>query len=182
MDFREIVIDVARNVQDLIDEILDMGLSPDETMDEIAGVFEAVGREFGEKMVSDVSLALGASAIGATINYNENNQIRDLAEKLVRDNAFELRNRALPTEYFDVLLGRAEYTSFINARSLQKVPTLTRIATGKETCAWCEQRTGTFTYPERELFQRHDNCDCIFQVSGYNTRNGVLKNYKKARK
>ena len=38
-----------------------------------------------------------------------------------------------------------------------------------------------FTYPDSELFARHDNCDCLFIVRGYNSRNGILTNYRKAR-
>lgn len=48
-----------------------------------------------------------------------------------------------------------------------------------ETCQWCWDHAGTFVYPSGEDFVRHRDCDCLFVVSGYNSRNGILKNYVK---
>ena len=55
---------------------------------------------------------------------------------------------------------------------------MTRTVVGK-CCEWCDKKQGTYTYPKGEDFARHDNCDCLFTTSGYNSRNGVLNNYVK---
>lgn len=181
MDFRGIVEDTAEQVQTLVEEILAMNISPDAKIEQLSAVFANIGAEFARKTFDDVSYVFDSAAIHSVIEIDIDNQIRGLAIKIVRDSAFEIDDDAIVKEYFDVLLGRSQYQAFLNARSLEKVPTLTRTMTGRETCDWCRARAGTFTYPDPELFQRHDNCDCIFRVSGYNSRNGVLKNYKKAR-
>lgn len=67
---------------------------------------------------------------------------------------------------------------FQNVLSLDKHPTLTRVIVG-ETCTWCIDRAGTHIHPSGEDFARYRNCDCLFVVSGYNSRNGILKNYVK---
>ena len=179
MDLRGVVEDVTGEVFREISDVLATNISPTEKENQIVRVFLAVGREFGDQLLQQVNEIFDSAAIRDAISINDEGQVWRLAQKIVRDFAFEETDSALVKEYFDVLLGRAEETAFRNAKSLEKHPTLTRRATGKETCSWCEARTGTFTDPDGELFRRHDNCDCIFKVSGFKSRNGVLKNYRK---
>lgn len=179
MDFRGIVEDTAVQTETVIREILAMDISRDSKIEQITKVFIAVGAEFAPKLFNDLSYLLDSEAITSAIETNINRQIESLAIKIVRDSAFVLNDGRLTKEYFDVLLARAEDAAFKNANSLEKHPTLTRRMTGRETCEWCRARVGTFEYPNYELFARHDDCDCIFTVSGYNSRNGVLKNYRK---
>lgn len=178
MDFRGIAEDTATNTQDLVNYVLALNLSPEDKEVLLVEIFRTTGRAFADKAFADVSLLVD-SDIGGEILIDEDNQVARLAQKIVRDGAFELDDGRITKEYYDVLLARAEETAFRNAQSLEKHPTLERRATGRETCAWCEDRVGVFPYPDPELFSRHDDCDCIFIVSGYNSRNGVLKNYKK---
>ena len=178
MDFSGVVEDTTNGVFNIIQDVLRMNIAPDVKIQQIQAVLTQVGERFGQKMFEDVSRLFDSSAIKSTIAYSENDQVYTLAQKIVRDSAFELDDKPIVKEYHDVLLGRAQYDAFENARSLDKHPTLTRRLRG-ETCEWCRVRTGTFTDPDPELFARHDNCDCLFIVSGYNSRNGVLKNYKK---
>lgn len=178
MDFRGIVEDTTSGVFAIIQDVLRMNISPDTKIEQIQMILTQVGERFGQKTFDDVSRLFDSTAIASVIPYNENDQVYTLAQKIVRDAAFNLDDRALVKEYYDVLLGRAQYEAFENARSLEKHPTLTRRMRG-ETCEWCRNRVGTFVDPDGELFARHDNCDCLFIVSGYNSRNGVLKNYKK---
>lgn len=182
MEFSGIVNDTSDSVKHTLDYILKLDIAPETKRELISKVLSRIGKHFGKKMFNDVSRLLGSTAIDSTIPFDENNQVSDLAQKIVRDSAFKLNDRPIIKEYYDVLLGRAEYSAFENAKSLEKHPTLTRTMTGRETCEWCRARTGTFTNPARELFQRHDNCDCIFKVSGYNSRNGTLKNYRKRKR
>lgn len=179
MDFRGIVLDTTEGVQDFVDFVLNLNVSPETKEALIARGFRTVGRAFADKTFADISFLLDSEAISGEINIDEEDQIARLAQKIVRDSAFEINDKRLTKEYFDVLLARSEETAFINAQSLDKHPTLERRATGRETCQWCEDRVGVFPYPESELFRRHDDCDCKFIVSGYNSRNGTLKNYRK---
>lgn len=179
MDFRAIVEEVATLVSDKIAEILQKNLSPEDKKRLIAALFQGTGRVFADKLFADVSELFDSSAIKNIIDINYEDQIERLATKIVRDAAFQIDNQRIVKEYYDVLLARSEEVAFKNARSLEKHPTLTRVMTGLETCDWCKARVGTFSNPDPELFRRHDDCDCIFIVSGYNSRNGVLKNYSK---
>lgn len=181
MDFRGIVEDTASGVQDLINYVLKLDVSPEDKEALLVQAFETVGRAFADKTFNDISYLLDSEAIGGEIAIDEDAQIARLAQKIVRDNAFELNDERITKEYFDVLLARSEEIAFRNAQSLDKHPTLERRATGRETCAWCEERVGVFPYPDSEMFKRHDDCDCIFIVSGYKSRNGTLKNYRKSR-
>lgn len=178
MDFSGIVEDTTSGVYDIIQDVLRMDLAPEVKVEQIQAVLTQVGQRFGQKTFDDVSLLFDSTAIRSAISINDNDQIYTLAQKIVRDNAFNLDDKPIVKEYYDTILGRAQYSAFENANSLEKHPTLTRRLRG-ETCEWCRARVGTFVEPDAELFRRHDNCDCLFIVSGYNSRNGVLKNYRK---
>ena len=78
--------------------------------------------------------------------------------------------------YIDQTIATAQQHAVTNARQNGKRPTVTR-KMNSETCAWCESLAGTYTNPDSEVFKRHRKCDCIIITSGYNTRNGLLKNY-----
>lgn len=179
MDFRGVVEDTADEVQDLIEEILRLDISPDAKIEQIELVFAMTGTVFANQMFGDISYLLDSTAILSTIETNRNDQIAFLAQKIVRDSAFSLNDKRITTEYFDVLLARAEDAAFRNANSLEKHPTLTRYIVG-ETCDWCVKLAGVHTDPDYDVFARHDDCDCKFVVSGYKSRNGRLDNYTKA--
>lgn len=179
MDFRGIVEDTTTMVSDLVSDVLSWEVSPDTKIELISQIFGDVGPEFAQKLYADVSYLFDSQAIRSVIETNYNDQVYALAQKIVRDHAFNFTNDAILKEYFDVLLGRSEYAAFENAKSLDKHPTLTRMVVG-ETCHWCEVRQGVFVDPDYSLFMRHDDCDCLFIVKGYNNRNGRLNNYTKA--
>nr|DAJ18966.1 MAG TPA: hypothetical protein [Siphoviridae sp. ctRJB2] len=108
-------------------------------------------------------------------------QAERLAVKIVRNSALNRQTAVmLLKEYSDVVLAAAQHEAFTNAKSMQKHPTLTRRANvGKPDCAWCQKKAGVYVNPTSDDFKRHCKCDCVFEVSGYNSRNGVLKNFKK---
>lgn len=179
MDFRGIVKDTTTAVQNLINYILGLGISPEAKKNRIAGVYSSVGREFAKKTFEDASFLFDSTAIKSRVDINEEDQVERLATKVVRDSAFDLNDERITKEYYDTILGRSEYFSFLNAISLDKHPVLKRTMVG-ETCDWCKERAGTHTDPDQSLFARHDNCDCLFWISGFNSRNGRLNNYTKA--
>lgn len=178
MDFRGIVEDTTTMVSDLVSDVLSWEVSPDTKIELISQIFGDVGPEFAQKLYADVSYLFDSQAIRSVIETDYNDQVYALAQKIVRDNSFALQDKSIMKEYFDTILGRAEEEAFRNAQSLEKHPTLTRQVVG-ETCGWCVARQGTWSDPDGSLFARHDNCDCIIKVSGYKTRNGVIRNYKK---
>lgn len=181
MNFSQVATDMGKQMDEVVKYILGLEISPEEKRARIAKAFQIVGNEFFDKMFADNSELFDSMAIKSLGFQNPEYQIERLASKLVQNDNLGRKNSEIIKGFFDSVLGDAQKEAFDNGISLGRVPTLTRRIVG-ETCGWCIARTGTFTYPEGELFARHDNCDCLFIVSGYNSRNGVLTNYRKARK
>lgn len=80
--------------------------------------------------------------------------------------------------YIDSVIAMAQRDATKNAYQSGKRPTVTREIV-KETCAWCRERAGVHVDPGPEIFARHGGCDCRIITEGYNSRNGLLKNYVK---
>ena len=180
MNFSATATDISKQMSKVVDYILNLDISPAEKKKRLIKAFGIVGNEFFGKMFEDNSLLFDSTALKTLGFQNPDGQIERLSSKLVQNHNLTRPNNAIVKEFFDSVLGDAQNEAFNNGRSLGKVPTLTRTLVG-ETCAWCRARVGTFTYPDSELFARHDNCDCLFIVRGYNSRNGILTNYRKAR-
>ena len=180
MNFSATATDVSEQMVDVVDYILSLNIDPVEKRLRLIKAFKIVGDEFFNKMFFDNSVLFDSTAIGTLGYSNPEGQIERLATKLVQNYNLGRKTREIIKGFFDSVLGDAQREAFANGRSLGKVPTLTRRLVG-ETCRWCIDRVGTFTYPDGELFARHDNCDCLFIVEGYNSRNGILTNYRKAR-
>ena len=180
MNFSATATDISKQMAKVVDYILNLDISPAEKKERLIKAFGIVGNEFFGKMFEDNSLLFDSTALKTLGFQNPDGQIERLSSKLVQNHNLTRPNNAIVKEFFDSVLGDAQNEAFNNGRSLGKVPTLTRTLVG-ETCAWCRARVGTFTYPDSELFARHDNCDCLFIVKGYNSRNGILTNYRKAR-
>lgn len=180
MNFSATATDVSEQMVDVVDYILSLNIDPAEKRLRLIKAFKIVGDEFFNKMFFDNSVLFDSTAIGTLGYSNPEGQIERLATKLVQNYNLGRKTREIIKGFFDSVLGDAQREAFANGRSLGKVPTLTRRLVG-ETCRWCIDRVGTFTYPDGELFARHDNCDCLFIVEGYNSRNGILTNYRKAR-
>ena len=181
MNFSATAADIGKQMAKVVEYILGLDISPSDKKQRLIKAFGIVGNEFFGKMFADNSYLFDSEAIGTLGFQNPEGQIERLSSKLVQNYNLTRPNDAIVKEFFDSVLGDAQNEAFNNGRSLGKVPTLTRRLVG-ETCAWCAVRAGTFTYPDSEMFARHDNCDCLFIVEGYNSRNGVLTNYRKARK
>lgn len=180
MNFSDVATDVSKQMQEVVDYILALDISPTEKRRRLINAFGIVGNEFFGKMFADNSELFASEAIGTLGYQNPEDQIERLASKLVQNYNLGRKTEEIVKGFYDSVLGDAQKEAFENARSLRRVPTLTRSLVG-ETCEWCVARTGTFTNPDGELFTRHDNCDCLFIVSGYNSRNGILTNYKKGK-
>lgn len=181
MNFSATAKDIGNQMVEVVDYILGLNISPAEKRARLIKAFGIVGNEFFDKMFTDNSLLFDSQAIKSLGFANPEGQIERMASKMVQNYNLGRKNEAIITGFFDSVLADAQKEAFDNGISLGKVPTLKRSLVG-ETCGWCRARVGTFTYPDGELFARHDNCDCLFIVSGYNSRNGVLTNYRKARK
>lgn len=178
MDFSGVTIDTAEGVGAAVDYILDLNISPSDKKARIAKVMEAIGNDFHNQLYTAASEVFDSTAI-STVGYdNADAQVQRLADKVVRNYALSREVKPLIQEYYDSLLGKAQSEAFQNALSMQKHPTLERIVIG-ETCEWCESKAGTHINPSGEDFSRHKRCDCLFKVSGFNSRNGLLTNYVK---
>ncbi len=178
MDFHPVAIDTASNILPAVKYILGLDISPDDKKTRIAKVINLIGSDFYTQMFDANSQVFDSTAIGTTDYSQMTDQIENLATKLVRQNSLGRVIDPIVREFYDSALGKAQKEAFRNAISLDKHPTLTRTVVGK-CCEWCDKKQGTYTYPKGEDFARHDNCDCLFTTSGYNSRNGVLNNYVK---
>lgn len=180
MNFSGTAADIAEQMIKVVNYILSLNIDPVEKCARLIRAFSIVGNEFFDKMFTDNSVLFDSTAIQSLGFTNPEGQIERLSTRLVRNYNLGRKNDATVKGFFDSVLADAQKEAFDNGISLGKVPTLTRRLVG-ETCPWCVARVGTFTYPDGELFARHDNCDCLFIVSGFNSRNGILTNYRKAR-
>lgn len=180
MNFSATASDIGQQMIEVVNYILSLNISPADKRSRLAKAFGIVGNEFFDKMFTDNSILFDSQAIKSLGFANPDGQIERLSAKLVQNYNLGRPTDAIVVEFFDSVLGDAQKEAFDNGISMGKVPTLTRSIVG-ETCPWCIARAGTFTYPDGELFARHDNCDCLFTVSGYNSRNGILTNYRKVR-
>lgn len=182
MDFSGIAQDMGEETAESIDYILNLDASPQQKRSLLEKLLLAIGAAFFLKMFKDSSEVFDSTAI-ETLGYPElEDQTSRLATKMLRNYALTREIAPLTQDLFESLLGAAESEAFENGKSLGKVPTLTRSLSGRENCRWCADRAGTYTNPVGEDFARHRACDCILRVSGYNSRNGVLKNYNKGGK
>lgn len=180
MDFSKVATDTAESMDALVKFILSLDIDPDDKKGRIAKAFRIVGSEFYSKLYGANSEVFDSTAIKTLIDLDYN-QIDRLANKLVQNYVLGREIDYLVKDYYDSELGRAQDEAFQNALSMDKHPTLERIVVG-ETCPWCIDKAGVHLHPTGEDFARHRDCDCIFKVSGYNTRNGILKNYVKEKR
>lgn len=178
MNFSVTAKDISEQMIKVVNYILGLDITPADKKARLIKAFGIVGNEFFDKMFADNSLLFDSEAIRSLGFQNPDGQIERLSNKLVQNYNLGRPTDEIVTGFFDSVLGDAQHEAFRNGISLGKVPTLTRRIVG-ETCLWCIDRAGTFTYPDGELFARHDHCDCLFIVSGYNSRNGILTNYRK---
>jgi hypothetical protein len=181
MEFSPMATDVAEQMSKAVDFILGLDISPADKVNRLVAAFKTVGEPYYAKVFADNSLLFGSEMISSVGFPNVDDQIQRLAEKLVQNYNLGREVNKLVVSFYDSALGQAQKEAFDNAISLQKHPTLTRRVVS-ETCRWCYAMAGTFTNPTSDMFRRHENCDCVFKVSGYNSRNGVLTNYKKKRR
>lgn len=179
MDFRGVVSDTAKQMQEVVDFILALDISPDDKILRLQRAFHTVGEAFYMQLFEAVSEVFDATAI-TSLGLSAEDQIYSLSLKLVRNYGLGRKTSNIVTEFYDSVLGYAQNEAFRNAVSLEKHPTLTRRMVG-ETCKWCQARARTFTDPQGEDFARHEHCDCMFIVKGFNSRNGLLTNYKKGK-
>lgn len=177
MDFHAVSDDLSTHAMSAVAFALGLDVSPNTKRVLLVSLFTMLGNEFYQQMYTANSEVFDSASITSSYTLDED-RLQRLAWKLVRQYVLGRVVSAIVKEYFDCILADAEHEAFRNAVSLEKHPTLTRSVVS-ETCAWCQNLAGTHVNPEPIHFARHDNCDCQIVVSGYNTRNGVLKNYKK---
>lgn len=176
MDFHEVTVSVSEQATKIIQRILAMNISTTEKRKQITKALQAIGVKYHQNIFNATSLVYGSTMSTAGIALQT--QTAQLAVILVRNHALGRNITEYIQTYYDNLTDKAQSESFENAISMQRSPTLTRTIVG-ETCNWCVGLAGVHTNPTNDLFARHSSCDCRIEVSGYNTRNGLLKNYVK---
>ena len=179
MDFSPVSTDTATQTIPAIRYVLSLDISPEDKKFQIQSIIERIGQAFYLKMFDANSEVFDSKSINTLGFANPEAQIERLALKIVRNYYLGRDIDYLVQDFYKSALGQAQAEAFANALSLDKHPTATRRQTSGQYCTWCQTRCGEFTNPPSSIFQRHKGCSCLIIVSGYNTRNGVLKNYYK---
>ena len=182
VDFSGVTNDTSSLVAAAVDMILSLDISPADKQSRIAALPYNVGEHYHTQLYDATSAVFDSTAIKSTGFNDMKDQTERLALKIVRNYALSRDTvTELVAAYYDSVLGKAQGEAFDNARSMQKHPMLTRSLVGEKNCDWCATKAAASPYinPTNEDFSRHHLCDCLFVVSGYNSRNGVLKNYVK---
>ena len=181
MDFGVISESTSSEVKILIQKIYrNTEISPKAKIDLIGKVLAGTGFAFKKKVFNDVSLA-----VGSPIRYSskiDTKITQNLAKYLVRNYALNRENDLSRIKaFFDLNVKDAQGEAFNNGKSMQNHPTLIRKTAGRPDCDWCKRliARGSIVNPQPEDFARHENCDCIIEVHGYNTRNGRVNNYRR---
>lgn len=184
MDFDGITTEATEKTADLVNEILKTDYSPSDKIKLIIATFTSIGETFAKKTFEDISKIYDSENIQTKTDFGQGSQIRQLAQKIVRDSAFGIDAQGMARDFFNNLFARSGEQAYKNAVSLEKHPTITRSMTGRETCDFCRARTGSFhasSFSElpAEVFRRHYGCDCVIRISGAGTRSHNLNNYAK---
>lgn len=180
INFSPVATDTAESMDKLVNYILGLDLKPAEKIERLKKAFNIIGSDFYVQMFEANSQLFDSTAIGT--DYGDmTDQIDRLSRKIVQNYNLTRPVDTLVKDFYDSALGKAQNEAFTNALSLDRHPTLTRTMVG-ETCRWCQDRAGVFVNPDPELFTRHADCDCLFIVSGYNSRNGILSNYNQKKR
>ena len=179
MDFEQIAIDTAKQVEDQIEYILKLNISPGDKQLRISRLVASVGVVYHDQAYGAVSTALGSEAVASAGQIDTTDRSNRLAQKVVRNYSLGRANDRTIKSFYDSELNEVQDQAFRNARSMEKHPTVTRVLSGSENCAWCKSLAGRHTRPTGEVFARHAGCDCVITVSGYNTRNGLVTNFVK---
>ena len=180
INFSPVATDTAESMDAVVKYILGLNITPEEKIRRIYKSFSIVGSDFYVQMFDANSLLFDSTAIGTDFSEMDD-QIERLSRKIVQNYNLGRETDTLVKDFYDSALGKAQSEAFTNAISLDRHPTLTRTMVG-ETCDWCKGLAGVWIDPTDDLFSRHADCDCLFTVSGYNSRNGILENYNKKKK
>lgn len=74
---------------------------------------------------------------------------------------------------------KAQRDALTTARQSGKRTTTVTRKESADACKWCQSKTGTFTDPSSDVFERHGGCEGRIITKGYMSKNGLLANYKK---
>lgn len=179
VDFSGVSGDMEERTAAAVRQILAMDASPEYKKKRLLELLRRTGNAYHDQLFKASSEVFDSTAIQAA-RHDAKEQAERLATKLLRNNALNRETiDRLMGSYYNSLQGSAQEEAFRNAQSMQKHPTLTRSVNGVGDCKWCVSKSGTYTNPKGDDFRRHAKCDCKFEVSGYRSRNGELRNYSK---
>lgn len=80
-------------------------------------------------------------------------------------------------DYIYHQITKGQFDAFETAVNNGQHPTAERIEPSN-CCAFCRDREwGKVSYPDKEMWRRHDHCRGIIRTQGYRSRNGTLSGY-----
>lgn len=180
MDFRSLVDRLAPKLRRLAATINDESVDPALRRAAHRAALEAIGQAVYAKAYDmtawdyEIAETLGKifdPEIAAGMARNLSDSIAT-GDDTVKDQ--------IPT-FLSVATGAAQFDATEMAGNLGKHRVVTRSLRGKGDCDWCRGMAGTYYNPGPEVFRRHNHCDCNIRAEGYNSRNGLVKNYTAVR-
>lgn len=172
MEFGVVSEAVGRKAIKAVEYILSQNWSPDRKRAYLERLFRLTGDSYYMRVFEMTSDLFASQAIKDLGFYDPEGRVPDLAAKTVQNYNLTRDNSAVTTEFYYMVMGEAQSSSFRNAQSLDKHPTITRKING-ETCKWCIGLAGTYTDPPSDAFRHHENCNCSFILSGFGSRDGT---------
>jgi hypothetical protein len=182
MDFYQVVERLQPKLQRLVKILNDPAISPELRKRALAAAFTQIGQSiYGSayRMTAydfEIMETIGSGldpqlALGLARNISDSIAIGDLGSANDQVAAYAVN-----------ATGIAMTHATLTAGDLGKYRTLQIHLRGKGDCDWCraKARKGKIVNPTAEDFHRHTNCNCFYDVQGFRSRNGELKNYRPA--
>lgn len=182
MDFRSVVAKIEPKLRRLARVLNDPAVAPDLRAAAHRSALETIGQIVYSKAYNmsawdfDIAETLGRifdREIAAGLARNLTNSIATGDVTVLKEQ---------PNTYLLTAAGAAQRDAFNTARSLGKQPILYVTLTGAGDCDWCRLRArrSPIFNPSPQDFSRHNGCNCLLRAEGYRTRNGEVKNYRRA--
>lgn len=180
MEFQPVADDMAQQVIPAIKHAMAMNVDANSKRALVERIFRSVGEEFYLQMFEANSYLFDSTALG-TLGWDKMDEaISALSRTIVSNATTGIDYEQAVQSFFNSGLGKAMSNAFQNANSMQKHPVMYRRLSGAKDCEFCRSVAGTHVNPEPIHFARCcSNCNCIIEVSGYKTRNGLVNNYVK---
>lgn len=181
MDFSRAIEQLSPKLNRLINIINDESVSPELRKAALQSVFDVVGTQVFLKAYDMTAWDLDVAETTAPA-YDRTQAVgmaRNVSDAIATGDIKTAKEQSLT--YMLVAIGAAQGAAFATAGAFDKHRVLKVRLIGRGDCDWCRARAARSPIfnPTNQDFSRHNHCNCILKVEGFQSRNGTLKNYTK---